>query len=166
MTSGPLQMPPAHANKPLSDAQRQILKRWIAEGAVYKAHWAFVPPKQIALPAVKNKAWPRNPIDYFVLARLEKEGLKPAEADRYTLVRRVTLDLIGLPPTPEEADAFVNDNLRTPTRNWWIDSSPRRTTESDGRGAGSTSPATPTPTATRKTASAPSGPTATGSSTR
>jgi len=120
--NGPLQMPPAHANKPLSETKKQILRRWIAEGAVYQPHWAFVPPRPVSLPIPPSspprkgglggiwKTWPRNPIDYFVLARLEKEGLKPSpEADRYTLARRVYLDLIGLPPTPEEADAFVND---------------------------------------------------------
>jgi hypothetical protein len=104
------QMPPSHANKPLSDSQKTILKRWVASGARYDQHWAFVAPKQGTLPSVKNAKWVRNPIDRFVLARLEKAGLSPApEADRYTLVRRVYLDLIGLPPTPEEADAFVKD---------------------------------------------------------
>ena len=110
MTMGAEIMPPLQANKPLSEAQKQTLKRWVASGAVYKTHWSFVPPVQTPLPKVKQTKWPRNPIDYFVLARLEKEGLKPSpEADRYTLARRVSLDLIGLPPTPEEADAFVKD---------------------------------------------------------
>jgi hypothetical protein len=73
-------------------------------------HWAFVPPRRPDLPAVKERAWTRNPIDAFILARLEKEGLRPsAEADRRTLIRRVTFDLTGLPPTPAEIDAFVND---------------------------------------------------------
>jgi hypothetical protein len=108
--AGPGLMPPVTANKPLRDAEKQILKRWIAGGAVYKPHWAFVPPHQAPLPKVRQAHWPHNPIDTFILARLEREGLHPApEADRYTLVRRVSLDLIGLPPTPEEADAFVND---------------------------------------------------------
>src|ERR1041385_2741711 len=104
-------MPPPKAKMPLTDAQKDILKRWVAEGAEYRPHWAFVAPKRPALPEVKQKDWPRNEIDYFILARLEKEGLKPSEpADKYSLVRRVYLDLIGLPPTPEEADAFVNDS--------------------------------------------------------
>ncbi|HXG08609.1 MAG TPA: PSD1 and planctomycete cytochrome C domain-containing protein, partial [Gemmataceae bacterium] len=104
-------MPPPAAKLPLSDSQKQSLKRWIAEGAEYQPHWAFVPPRQAPLPKVKQTDWPRNPIDYFILARLEKEGLRPSPpADRYTLVRRLYLDLIGLPPTPEEADAFVNDD--------------------------------------------------------
>jgi hypothetical protein len=104
-------MPPPKAKMPLTDAQKDILKRWVAEGAEYRPHWAFVAPKRPALPEVKQKDWARNDIDYFILARLEKEGLKPSEAaDKYSLARRVYLDLIGLPPTPEEADAFVNDS--------------------------------------------------------
>jgi hypothetical protein len=103
-------MPPVYANKPLSEKEIAVLKRWVATGAVYKPHWAFVPPKQSPLPKVQHAAWCRNPIDNFILARLEKQGLKPSpEADRLTLVRRIYLDLIGLPPTPEEADAFLND---------------------------------------------------------
>jgi hypothetical protein len=103
-------MPPPHAKNPLTDEDKQILKRWIAGGAEYRLHWAFVPPKQQPMPRVKQASWPRNPIDYFILARLEAEGLKPSpEADRYTLARRLSLDLIGLPPTPEEAQAFVKD---------------------------------------------------------
>src|SRR5579885_3052630 len=103
-------MPPPHTKNPLTAEDKQILKRWIAEGAEYRLHWAFVPPKQQPLPAVKQRDWPRNSIDYFILARLEAEGLKPSpQADRYTLARRLYLDLIGLPPTPEETEAFVND---------------------------------------------------------
>jgi hypothetical protein len=103
-------MPPPTANKPLSDAKREILRKWIAAGAPYKPHWAFVPPKQSPPPGVRQTDWARNPIDRFVLARLESAGLKPSpEADRYTLIRRLSLDLIGLPPTIEEADAFAND---------------------------------------------------------
>ena len=109
--SGALQMPPAHANKPLSEAQKSILRRWIASGADYELHWAFVPPKRPAVPAIEpSRVEKGNPIDRFVRARLAKEGLKPSpEADRYTLIRRLSLDLIGLPPTPDEADAFVAD---------------------------------------------------------
>jgi hypothetical protein len=104
-------MPPPSTKNPLNDTERSTLKRWIEAGAEYKPHWAFTKPTPPAVPTVQNKAWPRNAIDYFVLARLEKEGLKPSgPADKYTLVRRVYLDLIGLPPTPEQADAFVNDN--------------------------------------------------------
>ena len=103
-------MPPLYANKPLTEKESVVLRRWVAAGAVYKPHWAFVPPKKTFFPKVQHTAWLRNPIDSFILARLELQGLKPApEADRTTLVRRVYLDLVGLPPTPEEADAFLND---------------------------------------------------------
>src|SRR5256885_13918510 len=101
-------MPPPKSGKTLTPAQIDSLRRWIAEGANWQSHWAFVKPERSPLPPVKNKKWPRNEIDYFVLARLEKEGLKPSpEADRPTLVRRVTYDLTGLPPTPQEVDAFL-----------------------------------------------------------
>jgi hypothetical protein len=103
-------MPPASTKLELTGEQREILKRWIAAGAEYRPHWAFVAPRRPPLPAVRMASWPRNGIDRFVLARLEAEGLQPsAPADRHTLARRVFLDLIGVPPTPEEADEFVND---------------------------------------------------------
>ncbi|HEY6168659.1 MAG TPA: PSD1 and planctomycete cytochrome C domain-containing protein [Verrucomicrobiae bacterium] len=101
-------MPPVESKKSLTAAEKETLRRWIAAGADYKPHWAFVPPKQVALPPVKQKGWVRNPIDGFILARLEKEKLKPSPpADDATLVRRFYLDLIGLPPTVEEADSFL-----------------------------------------------------------
>jgi hypothetical protein len=103
-------MPPPSTKNPLSEEEKQTLRRWVAAGAEYTPHWAFVQPRQVPLPPVRQADWPRNPIDHFVLARLEKEGLHPSPAaDRFTLVRRVYLDLVGLPPTPEEAEAFVND---------------------------------------------------------
>ncbi len=103
-------MPPPETKHPLTDAQKKILHRWIAAGAEYRPHWAFVAPKPAPLPRVLNERWPKNSIDNFVLARLEAAGLQPSPpADRYTLVRRVYLDLIGLPPTVEEIDAFVLD---------------------------------------------------------
>jgi hypothetical protein len=103
-------MPPPHAKSPLTAEEKQTLKRWIAGGAEYRLHWAFVPPKRPLLPRVKQAKWVRNPIDNFILAQLESEGLKPSpQADRYTLARRLYLDLIGLPPMPEELQAFVND---------------------------------------------------------
>lgn len=103
-------MPPPSAKLPLSSKDKEVLRKWIASGAEYKTHWAFVKPVQAKIPEVKDTGWPKNEIDYFVLAHLEKEGLKPSpQADKYTLVRRLYLDLIGLPPTPEQADAFVND---------------------------------------------------------
>jgi mono/diheme cytochrome c family protein len=103
-------MPPAKSNKHLKEPEKQLLKRWIEEGAEYQKHWAFAPPQRPTLPATKNKTWARNSIDHFVLARLEQEGLTPApEADRYTLARRLAIDLTGLPPTIEAVDRFVND---------------------------------------------------------
>jgi hypothetical protein len=104
-------MPPRKAHKKLTVTQKEILKRWIAEGAEYQLHWSFLPPRRPALPAVKNKTWGRNAIDRFILAELEKQGLEPsAEADRRTLARRLSLDLTGLPPEPAEVEAFVNDS--------------------------------------------------------
>ena len=103
-------MPPPSVRLPLTAKEKEILKQWIAEGAEYKPHWAFVKPAHTPLPQVRDSAWPRNAIDYFVLARLEKEGLSHSpRADKYTLVRRLYLDLVGLPPTPEQADQFVNN---------------------------------------------------------
>ncbi len=103
-------MPPPATKNPLTAAEKDALRRWIAAGAVYREHWAFVPPVQSSLPKVEHANWPRNPIDRFVLARMEAQGLAPSpDADRETLCRRVSLDLIGLPPTPEELDAFVKD---------------------------------------------------------
>ncbi len=104
-------MPPPAKKNPLTAGQKEILKQWIADGAEYKPHWAFVKPEEPALPNVALEQWPRNTIDRFILARLESDHLTPSEpADKYTLVRRVYLDLIGLPPTPEQADRFVNND--------------------------------------------------------
>ncbi len=103
-------MPPPKAKKPLTAQQKDVLRRWVAAGAAYESHWAFVPPVRPQLPAVRDRAWVRNPIDAFVLARLERHGLAPSpEADRTTLLRRLTLDLTGLPPSPREVDAFLAD---------------------------------------------------------
>ncbi|MFM8433851.1 MAG: DUF1549 domain-containing protein, partial [Planctomycetia bacterium] len=103
-------MPPPSIKKVLTPEQKELLKRWIAEGAEYQPHWSFIPPARPAAPAVANEAWVRNPIDRFILARLEQEGLAPApEADRRTLARRLALDLTGLPPEPALVDAFVAD---------------------------------------------------------
>jgi hypothetical protein len=103
-------MPPPETKSVLTAREKSLLKQWIAGGADYQPHWSFLPPRQAPLPAVKQAAWPKNPIDRFILARLEREGMSLSpEADRYTLVRRLYLDLLGLPPTIEEADAFVND---------------------------------------------------------
>src|SRR5260370_1148813 len=105
-------MPPPESNLALSSAERDTLRRWIAEGAEYQPHWAFIPlPDSVPLPAVKKNSWPRNEIDRFILARLEKENISPsAEADKTRWLRRVTYDLTGLPPAPAETDAFLADN--------------------------------------------------------
>jgi hypothetical protein len=104
-------MPPPDSNRQLSENQKRLLERWIAEGAAYQDHWAFIAPDRPALPDIRQSDWPRTPIDQFILARLEAEGITPSpEADRGTLIRRLTLDLLGLPPTPAEVDAFVADD--------------------------------------------------------
>src|SRR5262245_32276262 len=104
-------MPPVKSGKKLTDSQIELFRRWIDQGANWQKHWSFLPPAATAPPVVKDQSRVRNPIDLFILARLEREGLSPApEADRTTLIRRVSLDLTGLPPTPEEVDAFLADN--------------------------------------------------------
>ena len=103
-------MPPPDSGHALTDKQIALLQRWIEEGAKYESHWAYSPPVRPDPPPVQRADWVRNPIDRFILARLEREGLKPSpEADKVTLLRRVTFDLTGLPPTPAEVDAFVAD---------------------------------------------------------
>jgi hypothetical protein len=103
-------MPPADSGRGLSSAEIDLLIEWIKQGAKWSKHWSFVAPRKPSLPPVKNGDWPKNAIDYFVLERLEREGLRPApEADRATLIRRVSLDLTGLPPTPREVDDYLND---------------------------------------------------------
>ena len=104
------QMPPESFGKPLTGQQRALLIRWIDAGAPFATHWAFLPAQRPPVPPVRRGDWPRSDLDRFVLARLEAEGLEPApEADRATWLRRVTLDLTGLPPTPEEVAAFLAD---------------------------------------------------------
>ncbi|MBI2824501.1 MAG: DUF1553 domain-containing protein [Planctomycetia bacterium] len=104
-------MPPPASGRTLADREIAVLKQWIDEGAEYLPHWSLMAPRRAEPQPVKREAWARNPIDRFVLARLEREGLPPsAEADRETLLRRVTLDLTGLPPSIAEIDAFVLDN--------------------------------------------------------
>jgi hypothetical protein len=105
-----LRMPPVATKRTLTPKQIETIKQWVDEGARWEQHWAFVPPKRTDPPPVQNARWTRNPIDGFVLARLEREGLHPsAESDRARLIRRVTFDLTGLPPTPAEVDAFLKD---------------------------------------------------------
>jgi hypothetical protein len=105
-------MPPRKSNLSLSKDEIALIRRWIAEGAEYKPHWAFLPlPDRVAVPAVADARWPAGALDHFVLARLEQEGLRPAPpAPKEDWIRRVTFDLTGLPPTPAEVDAFLADD--------------------------------------------------------
>jgi mono/diheme cytochrome c family protein len=104
-------MPPPDSGHELNDAEKQLLRQWIASGGEYKVHWSFTRPEKAALPKVKHGGWPKNDVDYFVLAKLESSNLVPsATAERHRLIRRVSLDLTGLPPTPEQADAFAADS--------------------------------------------------------
>lgn len=110
-TDNDLRMPPADSNKPLKPEQIELIRQWIEQGAKYSGHWSLTPPKRPPLPKVSQSDWPREDIDRFILARLEKEKLTPSpEADKIALLRRVTLDLTGLPPTLAEVDAFLADD--------------------------------------------------------
>ena len=105
------QRPPPKSRRQLAGGQAELLKTWVQQGAQWGKHWAFVAPVRPTLPAVADKTWCRNPIDYFVLSRLQAEGLKPSpEAPKEKLIRRVTLDLTGFPPTPQEIDAYFADS--------------------------------------------------------
>ena len=104
-------MPPKYSHKELRSDQIDLIRRWIDQGAFWEEHWAFMPPVRPKPPSLERKEWVRNPIDDFVLARLEAEGLQPApEADRRTLARRVSLDVTGLPPSPDQVEAFLYDD--------------------------------------------------------
>ncbi len=104
-------MPPEHSHKTLTDDQISTIREWIEQGANWEEHWAFTAPSRPEPPRVENAAWVRNPIDRFVLAKLEAEGLEPApEADRRTIARRVALDVTGLPPSPEQVETFIEDD--------------------------------------------------------
>lgn len=103
-------MPPPSTGKKLTPQELALLTDWIKQGAKTSGHWAYIKPTTPPRPSVKDTAWPKNDIDAFLLSRMESEGLKPSpEADRYALIRRVSLDLTGLPPTPEEIDTFLKD---------------------------------------------------------
>ncbi len=103
-------MPPPKSKHSLDAAQKEMLKKWVASGAEYQPHWAFIAPKKGEPPAVKDANWSKNPIDRFLFAKMEEKGLKPSpEADRRTLARRLSLDLTGLPPAPADVEAFVGD---------------------------------------------------------
>jgi len=104
-------MPPAKSGKALSAVQIDLLRKWIEQGAEWKGHWAYLKPERPPVPEVENKTWPRNEIDFFILERLEKEGLKPSpETDKAKLIRRLSLDLAGLPPSIAEVEEFLYDN--------------------------------------------------------
>ena len=108
-------MPPPDSGRELSKREIELLARWIDEGAEYAGHWAFSAPQRPEPPPVRDASWPRNPIDHFVLHRLERDGLErdglapSPEADRYTLLRRLSFDLTGLPPTTDEVARFIGD---------------------------------------------------------
>ncbi len=103
-------MPPPDSGKTLTDREKELVRRWIEQGAKYETHWSYTAPTTPAIPSVKNEAWPNSDLDRIVLARLEQERLEPApQADPATLYRRIHLDLTGLPPTPKAAQAFAND---------------------------------------------------------
>ena len=158
-------MPPAKSGKTLSADEVAILKTWVEQGAEYTRHWAFVPPVLPAFPEVKNLAWCAGPIDRFVLAKLESEGLSPSpEADRVTLIRRVSLDLTGLPPLLMRSTHFSRINRTRPIQIWSIACSRRPVTASAGGGSGSTPHVMRIRTVMKKTRCVRSGPIATGSS--
>ena len=103
-------MPPEGSNLSLTNHEKALITRWIDQGAEWKPHWAFIPPEKSSLPKVKKRNWPKNEIDYFTLAKMEEVGLEPSEeASKEKLIRRLSFDLTGLPPTLEEIDNFVND---------------------------------------------------------
>src|SRR5262245_30157989 len=105
-----LRMPPVYSGATLSSREIELIREWIAQGAVWEKHWSFIPPRRREPPQVSKPDWVRNPIDALILARLDREGLAPSpEADRAIQIRRVTLDLTGIPPTLAEVDAFVRD---------------------------------------------------------
>src|SRR5258708_10436520 len=107
-----LRMPPAYAGHDrLNDREIDLIRRWIEQGAVWQRHWAWLPPRKSEIPKLRSPAAARNAIDYFVLERLDREGLHAApEADKPTLIRRVSLDVTGLPPTPPEVDSLLRDS--------------------------------------------------------
>ncbi|MGH9666962.1 MAG: DUF1549 domain-containing protein, partial [Bryobacteraceae bacterium] len=109
-TKPSFRMPPPASGRTLTAEQIDLIRRWIDQGAKWEGHWAFIAPKRPPVPQVQDSKWVRNPIDGFVLAKLEHEGLKPSpEADKAALLRRVSFDLTGLPPTPAELAAFLAD---------------------------------------------------------
>lgn len=129
-------MPPPKHKKKLTLKQKELLKKWVQEGAPYQSHWAFIPPKKTTLPSVESQAWVKNPIDRFILSKLEKLGLSPAgEAPPRVLFRRLHLDVTGLPPNPEDTDAFEEAFKKNAekTLSQWIDKLMSRSTWGEHR---------------------------------
>lgn len=120
LTSDPERvMPPPKTHKKLTDAQKETLRKWVEQGAEYQPHWSLIAPKKAEPPAVKNMSWVRNPIDQYILSKLESNGLSPApEADLDTLARRAALDITGLPPTPEQLAELRADTSPTAYENY------------------------------------------------
>jgi len=114
-------MPPPEFKMPLDAAQKKLLQQWVEEGANWQDHWSFEPPVSQVPPVVTDTSWVKNPIDQFILSRLEAEDLHPnPEADRATLIRRVAFDLTGLPPTPREVDTSWLMPIPRPMNGWLI----------------------------------------------
>lgn len=108
-----LKMPPIDSKLHLTETQIEILEKWIKQGAVYKPHWAFLSPKKIQLPEIEEKDWTKNEIDFFILEKLEKTGFKPNEqADKESLLKRLSLDLNGMPPTIQQMDDFQTNEKK------------------------------------------------------
>jgi len=106
-----LMMPPPESNLRLSAEDKAVLIKWIEQGGTYRPHWAYDKPVKSALPDIEHTDWPQNPIDYFILETLENQDRTPStQADKRTLLRRLTFDLTGLPPTPEQLESFLQDN--------------------------------------------------------
>lgn len=155
-------MPPPESHLALTQEQKTLLKRWIEEGAAYEGHWAFIPPTTPEVPTVdfteepSEKSWARNEIDFFVAQRLAEAGLAPSpEADARALIRRLSFDLTGLPPTPEEANAFVRDyqcTAKPPIKKRSRGCLVHPIMANGWHFLGSIKLATPTPTAIRSTA--------------
>ncbi len=157
-TDDELVMPPPDAGKRLKPEEIAKLRAWIDQGAKWKGHWSYLKVERPALPAVSDPTWPKTPIDNFIMQRLDRDGLKPSpEASKASLIRRLSFDLTGLPPSIAEVDAFVADASPALTRNWSIDCWPRRAMASGWLSAGSTWPAMPTPTAITSTTTATCG---------
>lgn len=152
-------MPPAYSGAAkLTEREIGLLTRWISQGATWQKHWSFIPPVRPELPEIHNASWPKNAIDRFVLARLEREGLKPSvEADARTLIRRVSFDLTGLPPTRRRWMRSCRIIRRMLTRRWWTACWPRRTTASAWRRSGWMRRGTRIPMVTRRMPSGPCG---------